>query len=165
VKTGVRGLAGLIAVVAGLLYLGVAIPAHRALAEAQDAFGRAREERRNLQSRLTRFEMRTAAEDRATEALAAGGSAGDPVGRLRHSVVASIEGASVSGVRLAVSPGRSPVGARVQLSAEGAYTEALRLSGTLARPGSGLVLESVHLRPSPAGVALDLSGFSLAARP
>ena len=103
------------------------------------AVGRARAERPGLRARLAERELQAAAEDKASAAVAAATSGpGDPVVRLRRSVVGSLEGATVSGARLAVSAGRSPVGARVQFSAEGRYAEILRLAGHLVRPGTGL---------------------------
>jgi hypothetical protein len=166
VRASARVLAALLLMGAGLLYTGVTLPAHRAAADAEAALARARAERPGLRARLAERERQAAAEDKASAAVAAATSGpGDPVVRLRRSVVGSLEGAAVSGTRLAVSAGRSPVGARVQLSAEGRYAEILRLAGHVVRPGTGLVLESVRLRPSPAGLALELSAFSLTERP
>jgi hypothetical protein len=164
-RTNPRVLAGLLVAAAGLLYLAITVPARRAAAEAQDAYGREREERQGLRSRLAERELTAAAEARATAAVAMAGTPGYPVGHLRRSVVASLEGAGVSGVRISVTPGRDPVAARLQLSAEGPYAEALRLTGRLVRPGSGLILETVRLRPSAAGLGIDVVGFSLAGRP
>ncbi len=165
-RTSARVLAALLLLGAGLLYVGVTLPAHRAAADAEDAVGRARAERPGLRARLAEREHQAAAEDKASAAVAAAASGpGDPVVRLRRSVVGSLDGAAVSAVRLAVTAGRSPVGARLQLSAEGRFAEILRLAGHLVRPGTGLVLENVRLRPSPAGLALDLSAFSLTGRP
>jgi hypothetical protein len=166
VRISARVLAALLVLGAGLLYTGVTLPAYREAADAEAAVGRARAERPGLRARLAERELQAAAEDKASAAVAAATSGpGDPVVRLRRSVVGSLEGATVSGARLAVSAGRSPVGARVQFSAEGRYAEILRLAGHLVRPGTGLVLENVRLRPGPAGLALDLSAFSLTERP
>jgi len=166
VRTSVGALAALFLLAAGLLYVTVTLPARQAVAAAQDAFGRVRDERLRLRARLAEREQQAAAEDRAAAALAAAaGGPGDAVVHVRRSVVGSLEGAVVSGVRLTVTSGRAPVGAKLRFSAEGRYGEALRLTGHLARPGSGLVLESVRFRPSPAGLTLELTGFSLEGRP
>ncbi|HKC12260.1 MAG TPA: hypothetical protein VKI41_09525 [Vicinamibacteria bacterium] len=158
-------LAALLLLGAGLLYTGVTLPAHRAEADAEAAVARARAERPGLRARLAARELQAAADKASAGVAAATSGPGDPVVRLRRSVVGSLEGATVSGARLAVTAGRPPVGARVQFSAEGRYAEILRLAGHLVRPGTGLVLESVRLRPGAAGLALDLSAFSLTERP
>ncbi|HXB55769.1 MAG TPA: hypothetical protein VN461_13355 [Vicinamibacteria bacterium] len=165
-RTSARVLAALLLLGAGLLYAGVTLPAHRVAADTEAAVGRARAERPGLHARLAAQQRQAAAEDKATAAVAAATSGpGDPVVRLRRSVVASLEGAPVSGARLAVTAGRPPVGARVQVSADGRYAEILRLVGHLVRPGTGLVLENVRLRPGSAGLSLDLIAFSLTERP
>jgi hypothetical protein len=166
VKTGARVITAVLLLGAGLLYTEVTLPALRAAADADAAVARARAERPGLRARLAARELQAAAEDKASAVVAAATRGpGDPVVRLRRSVVGSLEGATVSGARLAVTAGRPPVGARVQLSAEGRYAEILRLAGHLVRPGTGLVLENVRLRPGAAGLALDLSAFSLTERP
>ena len=97
---------------------------------------------------------------------ALGGSAeGDALARLRRSVLASLEGAPVSGVRLELHPGKPPVIASVHLTGDGPSAAIIELSGHLVRPGSGLVLGHVRFTPSRAGLLLDVDGLSLEASP
>lgn len=157
----VRGLAGTVLLAAAALYLGLAAPLRARADAAREEFRQLRDQRREARSRLQAFERHEAARRRAAGVLSAAlAGSGDPSGTLRRSVVGSLEGARVSGVRLSVRPGRPPVGATVSLSAQGSYPEVVRLIGHLVRPGAGLILERVQLNTRPAGMLLvDLHGL------
>ena len=57
--------------------------------------------------------------------------------------------------------GRAPYAVRVHLAAEGPFSEVVGLTGLLARPERGLVLERVHLSPRGERVSLDLEAVTL----
>lgn len=158
-----RILAGLLLVGALLIYMGAALPMRRAAAATGDDYRRARDARRTSVTRLAEAERREAAHRAALLLVAPpeAGSEKEVLGALRRSVIASLDEARVSKVHLSISPGRAPVRASLQLSAEGEFQDVVRLSGRIARPGSGLTLDRVRLDPTANGVALQLEGLSL----
>lgn len=155
-----RWIAAALLAAAVVLYAAVAIPTQRQAAAAADEYRRARDEARDVRSRLARLERRDAAHTRAATAVA-GATPGETVRSVRRSVVQTLHSAAVSGVRLSVTPGRAPHAARVRLSASGPFPEVMALTGRIARPETGIVLERVRLSPRPGGVALDLEGVTL----
>jgi hypothetical protein len=157
---------GLGLLLAGLLvYVGVARPAWRAAADTGDEYRKAREQRREALQRLSKAERVRGARARAAGAVAAGSSPGAGLLELRRSVLSSLEGHAVSNVRLRVTAGRAPVVARVSLSGEGGFAEVVGLAGGLVRPGSGLVLDQVRIRPAPVGATLEMEALSLEGQP
>ncbi len=161
-----RGLAGLLFLLAGLTYFGLALPTRARATAAQDEFSRVRAERQRLHTRRSDLERRQAAVDRAARMLIAESSPeADAVNRLRLFVVGALKGRALSDVRLGVGAGRPPVAATVRLSAAGAFGEIMRLCAPLVGPGSGIVLERVRLGGHSSGVALELEGLRLASRP
>lgn len=161
-----RGLAGLLFLLAGLTYFGLALPSRARATAAQEELSRARAERQRLHVRRTELERRQAAVDRAARMLIAESNPeADPVNRLRLFVVDALKGRALSDVRLGVSAGRPPVAATVRLSATGAFGELMRLCSRLVGPGSGIVLERVRLGGHDSGLALELEGLRLAGRP
>lgn len=142
------------------LYAAVAIPTQRQAADAAEEYRVARDEARDIRARLGRLERRDAAHVRAVSAVA-GATPADTVRAVRRSVVQTLQGARVSGVRLGVVAGRAPYAARVHLSASGPFPEVMTLVGRVARPETGVVLEHVHLGPRGDGVTLDLEGVTL----
>lgn len=161
-------LLGLALLLGGLLvYVGLALPARRASANAGDDYRKARGQRRDALQRLSRMERVRTARAQAAAALVGKGASGSDASLLefRRSVLSSVEGHGVSNVRLRVTPGRPPVAARVSLSADGSFADVVGLAGGLVSPGSGLVLDQVRIRPAAAGVALDLEALSLGREP
>jgi hypothetical protein len=146
------------------LYAAVGVPMQREATAAADEYRRARDEARDIRTRLARLERRDAAHARAATALPAATPA-DTVRAVRRVVVQTLQEAHVSGVRLAVSPARGPYAARVRLSAEGPFAQVVSLAGLLARPERGLVLERVRLAPRGQRVSLELEGVTLGASP
>jgi hypothetical protein len=141
-------------------YFGVAVPLRTRAAATRAEFAHAREERRQTRARLVSLERGRAARERAAALLAsARATSGDASGVVRRAVVGALEGARVSDVRLSVRPGRPPVGAAVTLSADGRFTEVMRLLASLARPETGLVLESVQLLSRPSSLTLQLQAL------
>ena len=160
-----RWLAALL-VVAGLgLYAAVGVPMQRQAAATGDEYKRARDEARDIRTRLARLERRDAAHLRATTALPAAATPADTVRAVRRVVVQTLQEAQVGGVRLGVSAARAPYAARVRLSAEGPFAQVVSLAGLLARPERGLVLEKVRFSPRGDRVSLDLEGVTLGASP
>ena len=163
--TARRG-AVILLMVAAAIYAGLALPARRAAAEAGDEYRRARERRREAFGRLARIERLEAARQRAAASVTASPAAtqaGSAPVALRRSVLASLEGSGASNVRLAVHAGRRPVAATFQLSARGPFLEAVRLAGHVARPGTGIVLQSVRFTPNAADVSFELNGVTVEA--
>ena len=83
-------------------------PTQRQAAAAADEYRRARDEARDIRTRLARLERRDAAHTRAATALAAA-TPGDTVRAVRRSVVQTLQNAGVSGVRLSVLPAGRPM--------------------------------------------------------
>jgi hypothetical protein len=162
-----RILAAFLLVAALLVYVVVALPMRRAADASGDEYRRARDARRASVARLAQAERREAARKAALVLVTppqAGGEK-EAMGALRRSVIASLGEARVSNVRLNITPGRPPVRATLQISAEGDFQEVVRLSGRIVRPGSGLTLDRVRLDPTATGVTLQLEGLSLGATP
>jgi hypothetical protein len=143
-----------------VLYVAVAVPAQRQASAAAEEYRRARDEARDVRTRLARLERRDAAHTRAAAAIT-GATPGETVRAVRRSVVQTLQGAGVSGVRLSVAPGRAPLAARVRLTASGPFPEVIALTNRIARPETGVVLERIRLSPRASGVTLDLDGVTL----
>jgi hypothetical protein len=162
----VRVVAALLLAATAIVYAALTVPFQKRAAAAADAYRRARDERRAAYVRLGQVQRRESAVRRASPVRdAAAIAAADPVGATRHGIVASLEGTGLSGVRLAVRPGRPPVAAQVQLSVEGPFRDVVRLAGEVVRPGTGVVLERVDLNGHAARVAMSLQGVGLEASP
>jgi len=156
-------LAGLVLLLlAAVLYGAGALRLDAQAAAASDEYRRARDERRDVRARLAQIERREAARARAMDLLTAARNA-PPSGvrEVRRGVVELVNRARVSGVRLGVRPGRPPASAAVALSAEGTFTDVVRLTGELARAGRGLVLDRVRLVSRPPRVGLDVEASGL----
>jgi hypothetical protein len=147
------------------VYAGLTLPLQRKAAAAADAYRRARDERREARARLDEAQRRESALRRAAPAAGAAAVPRDPVGQTRHGIVASLEGAGLSGVRLAVRPASPPAAALIRLGAEGDFADVVRLTGELVRPGTGVVLERFQLNGQDSRVAVRLEGVGLRAAP
>jgi hypothetical protein len=159
-----QGIAGALLLAALLLYIGVARPSRKQAGDAADEYRRARNERREIQARLSQLERRDAARRRAAGLVQTAPASGEEaVRRARRSVVQALAGVSVRDTRLSVQPGRLPLGARVRLSTQGSYEEVLRLCTSLSRPDSGLILNRVGLRPTADGASLDVDAVGFGA--
>ena len=145
-----------------VLYAVAAVPMRRQAAVAADEYRRARDEARDIRTRLARLERRDAAHARASTALSASSTPGEIVRAVRRSMVRSLQGADVSGVRLGVQAARPPYTARVRLSAVGAFDAVVALAGSVSRPESGVVLERVRFAPRADRVSVDLEAVTLA---
>jgi len=159
--------AGLVLVlVAALTYVAGAMRLESQAAAASDEYRQARDQRRDVRVRLAELERREAARTRAVAILAAARNA--PAGgvrEVRRGIVDLVTRARVSAVRLGVRPGRPPASATVALSAEGSFTEVMRLTGELARAGGGLVLDRVRLVSRSPRVGLDVEASGLGSAP
>jgi hypothetical protein len=161
---GARGSALLILAATAVIYAGLTLPLQRKAAAAAEGYRRARDERREARSRLGEVQRRESALRRSAPARGEpAATPGDPVGRTRHGIVAALEGAGLSGVRLAVRPGSPPAAALVRLAAEGPFADVVRLTGELVRPGTGLILERYQLSQTDSRVAVRVEGVGLEA--
>jgi hypothetical protein len=160
-----RLVGGGLALLAALVHFVVARPLRSEAFSLGEKYAQAREERRAARARAEALERRAAALERAAATIAAARSTPAGVREVRRGVVDIVTRAGVSSVRLGVRPGRSPASASVALSAEGPFADVVRLTGELARPGSGLVLERVRLSARPPRVALDVEASGLGAAP
>ena len=159
-----RWAALLIAVVAAVLYFGVARPLRAQASAYADAFGAARVERHDATTRLSALQRRSQA--RALAVAAVKGAADDPAvttRAVRRSVAQAVEGSRAAGVHLAIRP--SSNGVDVNVSAHGRAADVLDLTGQLARPEFGVVLERVSFTRSAGEVALQVQGLGIAGTP
>lgn len=146
------------------VYAGLTVPLRRRAAAAADDYRRARDERREARAHLDDAHRRQSALRRAAPAAAdAGSSPRDPVGRTRQGIVSSLEGAGLSGVRLAVKPAAAPAASLIRLVAEGGFADVVRVTDELVRPGTGVVLEKFQLNGHDSRVGVRLDGFGLEA--
>ena len=157
---------------AGVGYAGFAVPARREAASVQDQYARARDERQRLRARLAELERRSRVRPGTSSRAVAGATArpsaaqGGAQGReqaanVRRAVLGVVDGAHLSGVQLSVSTGRSPVGAKVRLTAEGRFADIVPLAGQLTSGPPGLVLERVHMSPKGGRIVADVEAFRL----
>jgi hypothetical protein len=148
---------------AAILHLAVARPlTDRAFTHA-DAFGAARVARQELTVRHAEMQRRSLARARAMAAVQ--GASADPdltTRAVRQSVARAVEGTKASGVQLAIRP--SEAGIDVSVVARGNAADVLDLTGKLARPEFGVVLERVALARSDGGkVTVQVKGLGVAA--
>jgi len=140
-----RVLAALFALAALGVHLGVTRPLRQQAADLGDGYR----------------EIRTArqAARHLTRGRSAPRAVGD-VGSTRRTLLASLSAARVSGVRLAVRPGRAQ-GAEWRLTATGELEQVLELFDRLTDPASGLRLGRVTIAPRPLStVAVEIDGAS-----
>jgi hypothetical protein len=156
-----RAAALVIAGAAVVLYFGVARPLRAQASAYADAFGAARVERHDASARLADLQRRSQARARAVAAVK--GAAGDPAGTtraVRRSVAQAVEGSRAAGVHLAIRP--SANGVDVNVTARGAAADVLDLTGQLARPEFGVVLERVSFTRSAREIGLQVEGLGIA---
>jgi hypothetical protein len=147
--------AALLALLASALYLGVARPATRERDVAREAYGRAREERERLRTRVAEMERRARREDEVPTDPAAGRRA------LRLALLRATQRLDVSAVQVAVTDGgRVRAAARGRLTAEGTFTDLVRLASRLAEPSGGPLLERVTLQRGPETLRLEVETSS-----
>ncbi len=147
--------------VAAVLYFGVARPLRAQAYADADAFGAARVERRDASARLSELQRRSQARARAVAAVK--GASGDPAvttRAVRRSVAQAVEGSRAAGVHLAIRP--SSKGVDVNVTARGPAAAVLDLTGQLARPEYGVVLERVSFTRSAGEVGLQVQGLGIA---
>lgn len=158
-------LAVLLVLAAVALHLGVTRPARAGLRRAADDQRLLRAEQRELTQRLLPLARAEAARARALAALAATPL---PDGReaqvLRETVLATLAGEPLRGVRVSVRPGRGEVAAAVSLACEGGLDPVLRTVTRLTRPGTGLVFARARLSAAASGVALDVEAQGMRPR-
>jgi hypothetical protein len=149
------------AALAVVLYFGVARPMRARAGADADAFGAARLVRRDTAAMLSELQRRSQARARAVAAVK--GAADDPAvttRAVRRSVAQAVEGARAAGLHLAIRPGRK--GVDVSVTARGSAADVLDLTGTLARPEFGVVLDRVTFTRSSGDVGLQLDGLGIA---
>jgi hypothetical protein len=143
--------------VAGAVYASAALPMRREAATIADELRRLRAQRRDVRSKLVTLERRTSVQRRAASALAGLEPVrGGTLASTRRAILAALDEAAVSGVRLEVRPAAAPLAAAVHLSATGSAAEIVRLTGRLTQAGTGIVLSQVRLTPSAGRLMLDL---------
>jgi hypothetical protein len=136
------------------LYAALGRPLRQQAGRTGDEYRRLRDERRTQQSRMAVLQRR---ESRQQALAAASGqwSREDAVRGARAAVVRSLDEASLRDVRLGVGrPDVTQLLASIRLSAEGDFGDVVRASGHMVRPGSGLVLQRVQMKPNAESVTL-----------
>ena len=157
-----RGLSVLLLLGALAVHVGFARPTWREEAVLTEQAHALDAEKQALLDRVAALERAFVQSARATRMELPPGTSDDAVGRLRRSLLESLRGRPVSGVRLAVTPARPPLAAEGRLRAEGTFADIVRLSGHLVRPGAGFVLKNVRLARTPHGsLALEVEGLSV----
>jgi hypothetical protein len=143
---------------AGVLYLGVAVPAASRLEAA-------RAELVDLQHRRDAGAASLSEQQRREEALKRAGrpAATATLMHVRSDIVSTVDRAALSDVRVDVRPGRAPALAVVRVTAKGPFSDLLGLAQRLIQPGSGLVLDRVHLARTADNLALEVEGRALGA--
>lgn len=144
-------------VLAAVVLVTLVLPARRGRGAAREEYAQARTERQRLRVQLANLDRRTSEEHGAT---AADGAAA--VQALRQAALRATNGLAVSGVAVSTSVHpRGAIAARGQLSAEGRFVDALRLTRRLSAPSSGLLLQRVTLGPAGGAVRVEAHAFIL----
>jgi hypothetical protein len=143
----------------------VTLPLQRQAASDGAEYRRARDARRRVHARLARLE-RAEMLRRQAAAVFKAAAAGETVRIARRSLIGSLGGVPVSNVRISARPGTGQhVATAVTLDADGAFDDVIRLSGHVARPGSGLVLQAVSFVARERSVRLSLEAVGPAEGP
>jgi hypothetical protein len=158
-----RLVAGGLALAALVVHFGLAVRYREQASAAADAFRRLRDERHKVSGRLAQEQRLEDAQRRAGRLTTTEGSP-TPTRAARLQVLRSLEGSGVTQVRLGVSPAGRPLSVNVRLSGEGSYDEVVKLSGDVARAGTGLLLQQVALENREDRVILSLEAVGLEAR-
>ena len=157
-----RGLSVAVLLAALAVHLGLARPAWRELEALTGKANALGDEKQALLHRVAALDRGDVLTARATHMEVPPGVGDDDVARLRRSLLESLRGQAVSGVRLAVAPAAAPLAAEGRLQAEGTFAAVVGLSGQLVRPGAGFVLKRVRIAPTPRGsLALEVEGVSV----
>ena len=157
-----RGLSVLLFLGGLLAHFGLARPAWREEAAFMERTTALLAEKQALLGRLAALERADVLSARAARMETKAGTNDDAVARLRRSLLESLRGQAVSGVRLEVAPARAPLAAEGRLRALGSFADVVRLSGHLVRPGAGFVLKRVRIARTPHGsLALEVEGMSV----
>jgi hypothetical protein len=150
---------------AAAVHVLVTVPLQRQAAVDGDEYRRLRDQRRQVQSRVARLERAESLRRQAAGVFNGEGTE-DVIRLVRRSLIGSLEGAAVSKVHMSVRPGsREHVAAAVTLNAQGEFEDVVRLSGHVARTGSGLVLQTVTFAQRRPGVGLVLEAVGPSASP
>lgn len=157
-----RGVSLTLLLAALTVHVGLGRPAWREQAALSLKTSSLDGEKQALLARAAALERADALTARSTRMDLPPGAKDDGVARLRRSLLESLRGQQVTGVRLAVTPAMPPLAAEGRLQAEGTFAAVVQLSGHLVRPGAGFVLKSVHIGPTPHGsLALEVEGMSV----
>jgi hypothetical protein len=147
---------------AGLLHFGYTLPNRGAVQGLAEEHRRALGKLREVQERRERAERRKTEYQRIAAVLASAARGSDePAPELRRSVLETLRGAGLFGVRVAVGAGRDDVGATLQVSGRGRIEDVVRFSGALIQPRTGVVLERVRLSAQPTAIAFEITGVRL----
>jgi hypothetical protein len=164
--SGARGIGIGLLVLAVVIYLLVALPAHDAAVTSAMQMERTRTQAREAAQRLGNLEKRAALLRHAGALIPQGQAATkEPVPLVRSQIVRSLRDGGASHIRLEVRPALPPALAGVSLSAEASFFELLRLLDRVAGPSSGLVLQRVSLTEQGRDIALVLEAQALGSNP
>jgi hypothetical protein len=150
-------LAMALAVAAGLVHVGLTLPAARERDASRAEFARQRSEREHVRAELARLERRAAARSGAApEDDAAAARA------LRRVLLEATRGLAIEEVQIATDAERQgAIAARGRLAGTGRQAELLRAAGRLASPASGVLLEKLELARTTSGVRLSAVAVSV----
>jgi len=149
----------LLALLAAVLYGGVALPAATRLAAA-------RAEIQELQGRRDARSAGLMARQRREDALqrAALPAESASVMGVRRGIVKTLDAASLGDATVDVRPGRAPAVATVRVAVSGDFAELVQLAQRLAEPGSGLVFDRVRLTRSQGRMGLEVLAWAVGPR-
>lgn len=130
-------------------------PAWVETAAVRDTERRAWAERRAARTELMRLERGRARPAPAEAVALVGGAPGARL--LRERVLRVLAGAPARGIVLEVQAPDATAPPTLRLSAEGAFVDLVELTGRLAAPSSGVILDQVRFSPAAGGVRLDVA--------
>lgn len=155
-----RRIALALAIAAGVLYLGAAVPAGSRLRATRAELVDAQRQRDARTARDSARRRREAALSRASRPAETATLMG-----VRREIVSTLDQVTLAASKVDVRPGRAPAVAVVRVDASGAFADLMGLTQRLGEPGSGLVFDRVRLTRSPRSLALEVEGRALGAIP
>lgn len=143
-------------VFASVLYFGAARPWGRAARNAAVEYARLERNSRQARAGIAEWERRSVKLKETARFFSHKKAVNRPLTHVRRTILAALDGAPVSGVRLQIRAGAKGDQVRAHIGAQGRFIDLVRLAGQVARSETGLVLDRVVLSPASTGATLEL---------
>jgi hypothetical protein len=141
---------------AALLYLGFARPWGAAELHATNEHARLLRSKRQASVKTAALERRTAQIKNAVRIVSTKQTVDRPLTHVRRIILAALESAPVSGIRLRIRASSRGGSVKAHLRARGRFVDLGRLAGRIARSDPSFAFERITLAPAETGATLEL---------